>query len=186
MVQLVPHKLACLTHRKQRAAGKSTMHFLVVPIEANRQLNGMSETSRRWSLRGAGLMQSLRHKIGRSGPDATAAPLTDRMEKATQVVKDAMGTSGGNNALLAKNIRERYDRCSPPPFALLTQDSRNCCLSSLSTSISAVKLHDSVMHLEHCPSLSQSSRCEADACTSLSFSLHAFVCSRRKWKAVDT
>jgi hypothetical protein len=59
---------------------------------------------------GAGLMQSLRHQIGRTGPDATAATLTDRMEKATQIVKDALGTSGGINALLAKNIRERYDR----------------------------------------------------------------------------
>ena len=63
----------------------------------------------------AGLASSLRHKLGRAQPDDAPAreSLTERMGKAEKVVKAAMGTSGGDNAQLAQNIRSRFDACVP-------------------------------------------------------------------------
>lgn len=60
------------------------------------------------------MASSLRHKLGCTKDEREAAkkPLTERMAKAEKVVRAAMGTSGGDNAQLAQNIRARFDACA--------------------------------------------------------------------------
>ena len=62
----------------------------------------------------AGLASHLRHRVGRprhSHEEHEA--LSVRMGKAHAIVRDVMGTSGGDNSRLSKMIHARFDRSCP-------------------------------------------------------------------------
>lgn len=61
----------------------------------------------------AGVAAGLRHRLGRTPPDQVKLKPNERMEQAQQLVKDVMGTSGGDNARLAKMIHQRFDAYAP-------------------------------------------------------------------------
>ena len=65
------------------------------------------------------LRSSAAAHVQHSGVCMQAKAAKDKAETDAALVKTVMGTSGGDNAALAKKIHDRYERCTPILLPLL-------------------------------------------------------------------